>query len=343
MNIVRINLTQRHKDSKAQRSFVINNPLFEPSSLCVFVFNLFFSFFFSLSLFGEVVFQKTEGPFSLQVSVSSQNIKLNDEFTLELALQHPKDQMPALDKLHVIRAKANGIFPFYLKNKQVEELSTGTKWTYTLEPQLYGKQELDLGALQFSIPKIPMNITEGALKDLPPLKPAPLMPLLKGDPLELNLKLRERLYHEDQSARNVAIFKSYTIPWLYILPLLLLLLSAPYLLYFWQQQRRRQIVHSAPSFFSIMQRMQALQKSELAPKELAFEVAKLFKMGFENGPSMTYQELIQSLQNSNRFSVEQLAAFKQQFDVLERLQYTRETPTRAQVMHALESTETLLH
>lgn len=167
---------------------------------------------------------------------------------------------------------------------------------------------------------------------------APLMPLLPGDPLELNLKLRHTLYEEDQSQHNVAVFKSYTIPWLAIIPLLLLALIAPFLLYVLKNSQKR--IHDGPSFYTLMDRLQALQSSPLPPKELAFEVAKLFKMGFENGPYMTYQELYEHLKG--KYTQEELETLKLQFDNLEKLQYQKESPTLDQVQDALTGTEQFL-
>lgn len=166
---------------------------------------------------------------------------------------------------------------------------------------------------------------------------APLMPLLPGDPLELNLKLRHALYDEDQSERNLAVFKSYTIPWIFIIPLLLLALIAPFFLYVFKNFR---IKAQGPSVYTLIQQMQALQNSSLPPKELAFQVAKLFKMGFENGPSMTYQELYEQLKG--KYSSEELQLLKLQFDHLEMIQYQKENPSLDQVRDAITGTEHFL-
>ncbi len=166
---------------------------------------------------------------------------------------------------------------------------------------------------------------------------APLMPLQPGDPLELNLKLRERLYEQDESDHNLAVFKSYTIPWIKILPLLLLALFAPLLFYILKNMQKKQ---SGPSVYTLIQQIQALQGSPLSPKELAFEVAKLFKMGFENGPSMTYQELIDHIQD--RYSDEDLKSLQLQFEQLEKIQYKKENPSYEQVQEARLNTEHFL-
>ena len=166
---------------------------------------------------------------------------------------------------------------------------------------------------------------------------APLMPLLPGDPLELNLKLRHILYEEDQSDKNLAIFKSYTIPWLAILPLLLLALVAPFFLYV-VQNFRTQV--KGPSVYTLIQEMQALQNAKLPPKELAFEVAKLFKKSFNNGPYLTYQELYEQLKTN--YSSDELQLLKAQFDRLEKIQYQQEHPSPEQLQKAIAGTEHFL-
>jgi hypothetical protein len=166
---------------------------------------------------------------------------------------------------------------------------------------------------------------------------APLMPLLPGDPLELNLKLRHTLYEEDQSQHNLAVFKSYTIPWLAIIPLLLLALIAPFFLYVVKNFRSKV---QGPSVYTLIQQMQALQNSSLPPKELAFQVAKLFKMGFENGPYLTYQELYEQLKG--KYSSEELALLKLQFNNLEMIQYQKAQPSLDQVREAITGTEHFL-
>lgn len=166
---------------------------------------------------------------------------------------------------------------------------------------------------------------------------APLMPLLPGDPLELNLKLRQTLYEQDQSQHNLAVFKSYTIPWLAIIPLLLLALFAPFFLYVLKNFRSKAQV---PSFYTLMSRMQALQNSSLPPKELAFQVSKLFKMGFENGPYLTYQELYEQLKT--QYTSQELDLLKLQFDNLEKIQYQQEHPSLDQVQAAITETEHFL-
>ena len=164
---------------------------------------------------------------------------------------------------------------------------------------------------------------------------APLMPLLPGDPLELNLKLRHRLYEEDQSQHNVAVFKSYTIPWIMILPLLLLALLAPFILYVLKNSRKQ--IQEGPSVYTLIQQIQALQNASMPPKELAFEVAKLFKLGFDKGPYMTYQELLDQLKT--KYTKEDLEALKLQFDQLEKIQYQKENPSHEEVQEALHRTE----
>lgn len=167
---------------------------------------------------------------------------------------------------------------------------------------------------------------------------APLMPLLPGDPLELNLKLRHALYEQDESEHNLEVFKAYTIPWFKILPFLLLALLAPFVLYVLKNTRKN--IQEGPSIYTLIQQMQALQNSSLSPKELAFEVAKLFKMGFENGPYMTYQELLEQLKT--KYSIEDLSTLKLQFDRLEKIQYQKENPSHEQVQDVLNSSELFL-
>lgn len=166
---------------------------------------------------------------------------------------------------------------------------------------------------------------------------APLMPLLPGDPLELNLKLHHTLYENDQSQHNLAVFKSYTIPWLAIIPLLLLALIAPFFLYVIKNFRNKP---HGPSIHTLLSQMQSLQQSTLNPKELAFEVAKLFKMGFESGPYMTYQELYEKLKGT--YTNDELELLKIQFDHLEKIQYQKEHPTLDQVQAAITGTEHFL-
>lgn len=171
---------------------------------------------------------------------------------------------------------------------------------------------------------------------------APLMPLIPGDPLELNLKLRERLYEEDQSARNVAIFESYHFPWLPSLAVILVMSGAPLMLYLWQETMRKIRSEEIPTFREILLHLKELDPKGYSPRELSFEVAKLFKMGFENGPSMTYQELNEQLSSSQRFSAEQIVVFQKQFEELEKMQYQAEEPSREQVYQTIDRVERLL-
>lgn len=171
---------------------------------------------------------------------------------------------------------------------------------------------------------------------------APLMPLIPGDPLELNLPLRKELYEEDQSARNVAIFQSYHFPWIPAFLVLIGMSSAPLLLYLWLETMRKLRKEEIPTFKEILRQLKGLEPTSYTPRELSFEVAKLFKMGFENGPAMTYQELIEDLQTSQRFSSEQIAAFQSQFEELEEIQYHPSTPSFEEVNQVLKDAVNVL-
>lgn len=296
-------------------------------------------------LCGDLLFQKKEGPITLEIRGLNQ-LTLDQKLNLEIQLHHPQGHVPSLENFHPMKPNEFGIYPFYLKGKTIESVPWGTNFNFILEPQLSGAQDLDLGtlkvgAVELTIPKISIEIEPLNVKRYP-LDIAPLLPLIKGDPLELNLEMRRKLYNQDQSKRNVAIFQSYTFPWLPLFPLLVLLVTAPFFLHYWLIKIRRERKKELPSFYTLMEQIKALQQSSLPPKELVFEVAKLFKMGFDNGPSMTYQELLQKLTLSEKYTLEQRQAFQTQFTTLEQLQYRKESPTKSSVILAMEQAEQLL-
>ena len=163
---------------------------------------------------------------------------------------------------------------------------------------------------------------------------APLMPLIPGDPLELNGDLRKRLFAEDQSARNVAIFESYRFPWVKSLVVVLLMSGTPLILYIWLETMRKIRNEEIPTFSEILLQLKELDSKHYSPRELAFEVAKLFKRGFKNGSSKTYQELMEYL--NGRLSNEHMHAFQKQFQALEKIQYQPEEPSKAEVEETIE-------
>lgn len=289
---------------------------------------LFFPFF----LFSE--------DFSATAHVSSQRTELNEPLTLEIDLHHPTESNFSLSNLHVMNPTPSGLYPFYIKNKTEKSVPWGTKLIYTLEPQISGSHELDLGKITFEnhevpLPKISIEVLKGKKEDIK-FPPAPLMPLVPGDPLDLDPALRQKLYDRDFSHENKEIFKSYTIPWVALIAVVLIALGAPFFLYAWLVKMRKEQKKERPSSYTILEKIKALQQSALTPKELAFAVAKLFKMGFENGPTMTYQELSQQLEKDNIYTEAELTAFRQQFSLLEALQYQAEIPTKDRVEVALE-------
>ncbi len=166
---------------------------------------------------------------------------------------------------------------------------------------------------------------------------APLMPLIPGDPLELNLDNRHALYEVDQSSYNVAVMQSYTVPWISLSLVLLFLIAAPFLLYIIKGMNQER---QGPSFHTLLERIKALQKTSLPPKELIFETARLFKMGFENGSAMTYRDILEHLKD--RFSLAELEEFKMQFNILEKMQFQQNSPLLSKVNETIEDVEQLI-
>lgn len=300
---------------------------------------------FALLLLAAFDYQKSDGPFSVQLTTNTEKMDLNQTLTLSLSIHHPQDKPPLWKKLTVIQPDAKGIYPFFFKDRKVTLHPERTEIVYLLEPQYSGILTLDPGDLSFpgakiALPKIPITVAQGKERALA-LSLAPLMPLVRGDPLELNLPLRHLLYKQNQSQRNQEIFKKYTFPWLKLLTLLAFMLLLPFLLYVLRAIYRRED-ESRPAFYTLLSRLQALQSSTMSPKELIFAAAKLFKMSFPKGSSMTYQELIAALKANGGYSEEEVEAFEKQFRLLEKLQYQEKSPVQPEVLSAVNRMEALI-
>lgn len=270
-------------------------------------------FFFLVPLFlsGEILFPK-------------ENLIVGREFSIKIINENAEG-------IQLMNPDSRGIFPFYLKKESKEK----NVLILTYEPQMGGDQILDLG-----FTKLPFKVILGKTRQAP-LEAAPLLSLIPGDPLELNLKLRDELYNKSRAKENIRIFNAYSIPWGMLIAVVLFFLAAPAILYLLQDIYRRNHSIEAPNASALLKQLKQLEISTLSSKEIVFEIAKIFKMGFKNGASQTYQELYAAIQKQN-FSSEELAAFKAQFDSLEKLQYRPELPVATAIQSAIQNTAALL-
>jgi hypothetical protein len=170
------------------------------------------------------------------------------------------------------------------------------------------------------------------------------MPLVRGDPLELNLELRKVLYQTSHAHENVAIIQSHSYPWGGALGAVILMLFAPFALAYLLENRPR-ILRVAPVKKKNALEELYLLKGSLSddPRALSFKVGELFKEGFEpilqkDTASMTFQELLSNLrgQKVNEADIKRLS------HDLENMQFQKTPPTKEEVSGTLDEVTSIL-
>lgn len=193
-------------------------------------------------LFGTPIWKAQSGAFSAAVTLSSQNISIDNQLQIELALTYPEDYHPDADTIRTNLARQDnfGEPSFQIVSDKTNLPTSGQNgvitgtMVFTLEPQLAGKFELTF----LNIPFLPNK--EGGKKtelisglfnvsvNIPPAGPnfngiiAPLMTLSPKLPIEIDPSNRMKYIQNpvlDKKAaeRNVAFLKSHTFPWKLIL------------------------------------------------------------------------------------------------------------------------------
>lgn len=299
-----------------------------------------------LLLNGET-FEKKEGEFSVKMTTSPFELNLDDSFSLKLDLAYPKSFVLDQELLRksVMTPTASGIYPLYLFSETVQKNDSGAYVHYVLKPQHAGEFKIDLGLkFPFSVPSISLRIPQE--KDLNSDFPiAPLMPLVKGDPLELSLKLRKILYQESHAKENLSIFKSRTYPWGQALGALILLFLAPFALRYWLQNMPKTQKLDKRKEKNVLEELNKLKERwKGEPKALSFIVSELFKEGFQpflgkDASSMTFEELLEGLGGHSTLP---LGEIKRLFTQFEKMQFQKSVPEKGEVEQALgEAAEVL--
>lgn len=265
---------------------------------------------------------------AIEVKISSPKITLDQDF--KLTITHPQDLDLELLRKSVMAKNSKGIYPLFLAKETVEKNTI----TYILKPQYPGVFTLQL---PFSTPPITLEVAP-ASSYTTSFPPAPLMPLVKGDPLELRLDLRKILYQKSHAQDNVDIIRSHSYPWGRSAGALLLMLLAPFALAYWRQNQpplRKEKVKDKDPLAELYQ----LKGVQADPRALSFMVGELFKEGFEpilhkETSSMTFQELLSHLQEEGEI--------KRLCLELENMQFSSEDPEKDEVDKALEKATYLL-
>lgn len=247
-----------------------------------------------------------ENDFGVKISTSSQEIGLNEDFKLHLEITHPSGYAVDSDLLRnsVMQPNPMGIYPLFLAKETEEKAEGKTSIDYLLKPQYPGVVTLHFPKeLPFSIPPLTLKI-EPIPSYTASFPPAPLMPLVKGDPLELNLKLRKILYQDSRAQENVAIIRSHSYPWMRAISAVILMLLAPFALAYWMQNRPKTLKIEKLKEKNALEELYRLKAAHVGdPRTLSFIVGELFKEGLEplvhkETASMTFQELLNNLQGS---------------------------------------------
>jgi hypothetical protein len=290
-----------------------------------------------------------ESNFGVKISTSSQKIHLDQDFKLQLEITHPSGYSIDRNLLRnsVMAPNPMGIYPLFLAKETAEKADRKTSMTYLLKPQYPGIVTLRFSPeLPFSIPPLTLEIAPDPSYTAS-FPPAPLMPLVKGDPLELSLKLRKILYQDSHAEENAAILRSHSYPWGRGLSAVILMLFAPFALVYWMLNRPKDLRVVKGEEKNVLEELHRLKgAAEGDPREVAFRVGELFKEGLEpivhkETASMTFQELLSNLQGS-KWDKGEIGEVKSLCFELENMQFQKMPPSAGEVDGALNKATAVL-
>jgi hypothetical protein len=164
-----------------------------------------------------------------------------------------------------------------------------------------------------------------------------LLPLVPGDPLELEQDLRERLIR-DYSQENIEAFKAHTFPWFQVIGMIGLMSALPFALRGLKERKSPKSIQG-PSLSSLWERIERIERAKSVDKNGVRELAQAFKLMFQ--PSLkipvehlTFQELEMKLLQQGMQSP--------QFDNLDFLQFQAQSPSKEQVKSVIKEIKTQL-
>ncbi len=114
-----------------------------------------FIFFLGLLLvapvYGEKVWQTTQGNFSVSVTLAKDVLKSFENVNISLELHHPPDYEVSVDSLTNKLMQNNTALPppFKLVSVETKKTQEGTTLNYELSPQWEGKFDLSFYAIDF--------------------------------------------------------------------------------------------------------------------------------------------------------------------------------------------------
>lgn len=204
--------------------------------------------FCQLQIYGEMSWKGSHDNFSVNITISATDIKIQEELKIVLDFSFPEDfhvDIVALQKV-LLRNSALMPMPFTLKSKQVEEpfrrqesRQNRQKVIFILDPQIAGKHALTFFNISFlpneDVKKKKVDILSGIFEikvSLPSVSPSfkgiasPLMTFSNRLPIEISHKNTQEFIDNPsllnkESKINKEIFQGKAIPWMQMLSLIL--------------------------------------------------------------------------------------------------------------------------
>lgn len=311
---------------------------------------------------------KTTGPNKSEVVVtlSSDEISLQDQLSVDLVLTYPKTWKVDTEilKAHLLKGW-NEQMVFYPVSEKIENLPNGMHLSYILEPLAVGTFPVSFLDIPFTSTdqkepiKILTKIFDVTIKPVPQVEEdsfsiSSLLPPTNEPPLgitEINRKrfLDSPQINEIEAKRNVELFKERTFP---LIPLLLL--SGFIVLAYLLRNRLLEIIQTwrkgkiVPPKTKALEQLNELSKTRTDnEKENYTEVSTIMKQfltdfyGLQTS-SQTTEELIQTIMGSARFDTIAKEKYRRFLNDTDSIKFTKRQPSSQDLEAAIEAAKDLI-